>query len=353
MDTAKIIAQHQARVNSIVAQRMEQVKLDQQKLDLEKSKKEAEFNKFKPLIDKVYFAFTLSRADEDSLNKWTQMLVDGVNPSDLVAYFRSLDVSGYFGANAEKSINSAFFSLFGRTATEAEKVRYLSMDVDWIPAMVALDAQGADADTMTMRMQFSKSVRDYYKNSGIPTDYGLPAMKAKEQMQTLYAGLFSDKAMELAVRNLGDFLADWVRVAKKPESVSDLEPPKGEYKWTGTDYGVVFYEPATASSSGRLVFTFDEPVDWSAMDSNKNGRLDIGTELNLILSNPAILGDLVTVNVEYGVNDIVIDLGVGAVVPKKFGEKDGLGNLIQDSVVVTGVADYQGNSGSALFAFHV
>jgi hypothetical protein len=251
----------------------------------------------------------------------------------------------YFGASAASSIQGSFLTLFGRSATAAESAKYMQVDPLLIPGVIALQAAGIDAETLQVRQQFAGAVRDYYEGTSIPLTKGLPAMKAKEKILTLLPGRAD--LVENAVRDMGDFLAEWGRAIRKPESsLSDIEPPKGDYMWSGTDYGVAFFEPA-AAGAGRVLLTFNQPVDWAAMDKNNNGQLEIGSEIDFVLSNPNLLGSGAGVSVSFGVASLVINRGAGAVAPDLHNDS----NATFDTITVVAVSDYQGNSGSALFAF--
>ncbi len=306
------------------------------------AQKLADFNNLKALVDKVYFAYTLQRADDEQLNTWTQLLVDGASAETVVAGFRNSSASMYFGANAESSVSSAFQTLFGRTATTQELSKYSSIDPLLIPGVIALEALGQDAQTMGVRMDFAMAVKEYYQGAGIPLAYGMPMMKSKEQMLTLHAGSGLDEQMNVAVREMGDFLTEWGRVVSKPEqSKSDIESPKSEYFYTDNPtVGVAFYQPPSGVGNGRILFTFDEPVDWAALDANKDGILAIGSELDLVLSNPELLGQNPIVMTNVGVNSLVIEIG----------SNPGEPNPSQwDFITFVGISDYAGNVGGVLF----
>lgn len=340
MNYGEIAAVHAAAVDEVWSVRQNQ----EAALEAQRA---AELYVLKGSIEKVYFAYTLQQADAAQVDLWAQQLNSGISAEILIAGVRNSLESIYFGASASKSINDAFKTLFGRAATLGETLEYSGVDPALIPAMVALKAAGSDADTLNLRQQFAAAIKGYYEANELPLTYGLPAMKAKEQMLTLVASDSASSLVEKAVREMSDFLSEWKRVADKPQ-LTDIDPPRGRYVWEGTDYDVVFYEPPVEGGFGRLIFPFKEPVDWSSMDFNRDGKLEIGSELNLILSNPAILGNSAEVSVKIGVSDLTIDLGSGAVAPVGF-------SLLADYdyVVVAGVADYQGNAAGTLFAFHV
>ena len=359
MDYSSIARSHEQMVSSVwdvreqqaawMAQRAAEAAALKARQEAEAAAKEAQkladFNNLKALVDKVYFAYTLQRADDEQLNTWTQQLVDGASAEGVVAGFRNSSASMYFGANAHSSVSSAFQTLFGRTATTQELIKYSSVDPLLIPGLIALEAQGQDALTMGVRMDFAMAVKGYYENAGIPLTYGMPMMKSKEQMLTLHAGSGLDEQMNVAVREMGDFLTEWGRVVSKPEqSKSDIESPKSEYFYTDNPtVGVAFYQPPSGASNGRILFTFNEPVDWAALDRNKDGVLTIGSELDLVLSNPGFLGQNPKILTNVGVNSLVIEIGSNP-------SKPSLNQM--DFVTFVGISDYAGNVGGATFGLN-
>ncbi|WP_306603192.1 hypothetical protein [Azonexus sp.] len=344
MDYTSILEQHQALVNAVEQSMAQQA--------AEQARKQAEFQSLKNSVDKVFFAYTLQRASDEKLTEWTQYLSSGVSVDLVASIMRSDNSSMYFGAGREASINNAFTTLFGRSPTAGEAARYSSVDTALIPGLVALEATGSDAETMYLRLHGAQAIKDYYQATNIPLTYGMPAMKAKEQLLTLKAGVDAQDLVSDAVREMGDFLAEWGRVIKKPEGAqTDIEPPDKRYFYTDADtVGVAFYEPPSAAGFGRVLFSFNEPVDWSALDKNRDGRLELFTELDLILSNPRLFGDNPTIKAEVGVNSVVINIGANASSPL-FSGSNAAGELVLgDFVTFVGVSDYQGNSGAVLFS---
>jgi hypothetical protein len=344
MDYTSILEQHQALVNAVQQSMAQQA--------AEQARKQAEFQSLKNSVDKVFFAYTLQRASDEKLTEWTQYLSGGVSVDTVVSIMRSDNSSMYFGAGREASINNAFITLFGRSPTAGETARYSSVDTALIPGLVALEASGSDAETMYLRLHGSQAIKDYYQATNIPLTYGMPAMKAKEQLLTLKAGADAQDLVSDAVREMGDFLAEWGRVINKPgNAAEDIEPPKREYFYTDADtVGVAFYEPPTGTSKGRILVTFDEPVDWSAMDHNRDGRLELFSELDIISSNPRIFGDNPTVTTRIGVNSLVINIGSNAATPLFSGKGSADDFVLGDTITFVSVSDYSGNSGAALFA---
>lgn len=344
MDYANILEQHQALVRAAEQAIAQQI--------AEQARKQAEFQSLKNSVDKVFFAYTMQRASDEKLTEWTHYLSNGVSVDLVVSIMRSDNSSMYYGAGRAASINNAFDTLFGRLPTVDESARYSSVDTGLIPGLVALEAAGADAETMQLRMHGAQAIRDYYQATNIPLTYGMPAMKAKEQLLTLKAGPEAQNLVNDAVREMGDFLAEWGRVVNKPGNAGgDVEPPKREYFYTDADtVGVAFYEPPNGTSNGRILVTFNEPVDWSAMDHNRDGRLELFSELDIVSSNPRIFGDNPTVTTRIGVNSLVINIGSNAVTPLFSGKGAASDFVLGDTITFVAVSDYSGNSGAALFA---
>lgn len=334
MDYTSILEQHQALVNAIEQSMAQQA--------AEQARKQAEFQSLKNSVDKVFFAYTLQRASDEKLTEWTQYLSSGVSVDLVASIMRSDNSSMYFGAGREASINNAFTTLFGRSPTAGEAARYSSVDTALIPGLVALEATGSDAETMYLRLHGAQAIKDYYQATNIPLTYGMPAMKAKEQLLTLKAGDNAQSLVNDAVREMGDFLAEWGRVINKPgNSVSDVESPKSKYFWTDNpNVGVAFYEPPTTGSNGKILFLFVEPVDWSAIDKNRDGQIQIFSELNMVLDNPRLLGDNPKIVTDLGVSSLVIEIGSNASPPSS-------GSM--DMITFVGISDYAGNVGGVTF----
>ncbi len=322
------------------------------------AQKQADFSALKVLVDKVYFAYTLQRADDikvvatqvtadgskelTQLSNWTQLLTDGASVESVVSAMRGSESSMYYGANATTSIDNAYQTLFGRAANTVEKMALSGADPLLIPGIIALGATGVDAETMALRMQFSQAVKSYYEETNIPLTYGMPAMKAKEQLLKLKSGQDAADLVNNATREMGDFLAEWGRVINKANnSATDIEPPKSAYFWTDNpNVGVAFYEPPSAGSKGKILFTFSEPVDWSAIDTNRDGHIQIFSELNMVLSNSRLLGDNPKIVTVRGVNTLLIEIGENASLPSE---------RVMDMITFAGVSDYAGNIGGVTF----
>lgn len=318
-----------------------------------KAQKQADFDALKPLVDKVYFAYTLQHADDATVNAWTQQLLDGVSAETILSGVRSSAASMYVGASASTSVNTAFQTLFGRPPSLIELSKYSAVNPTLIPGVVALEAREGDAETLGLRMQFSQAVKEYYQATNIPLTYGMPMMKAKEQMLTLQAGINAEKLVTDAVSEMGTFLADWGKTINKPGSTDSIPPEKGYFYKDSDTVGVAFYEPPSATGNGKILLTFSEPIDWSAMDKNKDGRLDLFTEIGVVLSNTRVFGDNPTTSTQSAGNSLVINLGANASQPL-FSGTDSTGKFsLGDLITVLGVADYQGNTGTVLFAVNV